>query len=239
LEKKYKLMGENVSNQVYVNRIKQEFPPAPAPMSASSKGVSKKLTIDSIYQVGKDQAIPFDTTGLYLIQEDTSSVNGLGFRVESGKYPKYTKLASLIKPLVYISTGEEIKTLNKSTDTKKALDNYWLRLAGNANDAKRIIKVFYDRVEAANEKFTSYKEGWKTDMGMIYIIFGEPLEVYRNGDQEQWIYEKSEGISQVKFTFAKVKNIYANNHYELIRYPEYEQYWYNKVDLWRKGTPGI
>jgi GWxTD domain-containing protein len=239
LEKKYRLIGESNSNQLFVNQIKQEFPPAPAPMSSSAKTVNKKLTIDSIYEVSKGDAIPFDTSGLYLIQEDTSSANGIGFRVETGRYPKYTKLASLIKPLVYISTGEEIKTLNKSTDTKKALDNYWLRLAGNANDAKRIIRVFYDRVEAANEKFTSYKEGWKTDMGMIYIVFGEPMEVYRRGDQEEWIYQKSEGMSEVKFTFTKVKNVYANNHYELIRNPEYEQHWYNKVDLWRKGTPGI
>jgi hypothetical protein len=125
LEKKYKLIGENTQKQLFVNQIKQEFPPAPAPMSTSARGVSKKLNIDSIYQISKDEPIPFDTIGLFLIQEDTSSANGIGFRVEAGKYPKYTKLASLIKPLVYISTGEEIKTLNKSTATKKALDNYW------------------------------------------------------------------------------------------------------------------
>jgi GWxTD domain-containing protein len=235
--KQYRVYPEGKS--LFTNYIKDEFPPAPAPMSSSSKPVSKKLTIDSIYSIDQGNLLSFDSTGLYLIQDDTTSATGLGFRVETGKYPKYTKISSLIKPLVYISTTEEIKTLNNNSDTKKALDNYWLKLGGNANDAKRLIKIFYDRVEAANEKFTSYKEGWKTDMGMIYIIFGEPGQVYHNGDQEQWIYEKSEGMSEVKFTFTKVKNIYTNNHYELIRYPEYEEYWYNKVDLWRKGTPGI
>lgn len=236
---RYKILQEGTSGQVYINLIKQEFPPAPAPMSTSSRNIQKKLDIDSVYLLATNQEITFDSSGLYLIQQDTAENHGLGIRVEGEKYPKYTKLESLIKPLVYISTTEEIKMLTKSTEPKKAFDRYWLKHGGNANDGKRLIKVYYDRVEEANQKFTGYKEGWKTDMGMIYIIFGQPTYVYRNGEQEQWIYEKTEGMSQVKFTFVKIANLYSNNHFELIRYPEYEEFWYKKVDLWRKGVPGI
>ncbi|HYG39127.1 MAG TPA: GWxTD domain-containing protein [Cytophagales bacterium] len=236
---KYKILQEGPSESIYVNLIKHEFPPAPAPMSTSSRNVPKKLEIDSIYVLSTNQEISFDTAGLYLIQKDTANQEGLGFRVETGKYPKYTKLDQLIKSLVYISTTEEIRALTKSTEPKQAFDRYWLKHGGNANDGKRLIKIYYDRVEAANQKFTGYKEGWKTDMGMIFMIFGQPTYVYRNGEQEQWVYEKTEGMSQLKFTFVKTHNLYSNNHHELIRYPEYEEYWYKKVDLWRKGVPEI
>ena len=33
--------------------------------------------------------------------------------------------------------------------------------------------------------FTSYKQGWKTDKGMIYIIFGAPDEVLKDGEREE------------------------------------------------------
>ena len=37
---------------------------------------------------------------------------------------------------------------------------------------------YYRRVRFANEEFTQYKDGWKTDRGMIYILFGPPNQVF-------------------------------------------------------------
>jgi GWxTD domain-containing protein len=38
----------------------------------------------------------------------------------------------------------------------------------------------YRRVAFTNKRFTRYRPGWKTDMGMIYIIFGPPNTVDRH-----------------------------------------------------------
>jgi|AntDeeMinimDraft_5_1070356.scaffolds.fasta_scaffold47367_1 hypothetical protein len=36
--------------------------------------------------------------------------------------------------------------------------------------------------------FFNFKEGWKTDPGMMYILFGPPWYVDRRLDQMQWSY---------------------------------------------------
>ncbi|CUS97606.1 GWxTD domain-containing protein [Candidatus Kryptonium thompsonii] len=42
------------------------------------------------------------------------------------------------------------------------------------------MEEYYSRVKYANEHFGHYLEGWKTDMGMVYIIFGPPSSVDRH-----------------------------------------------------------
>ena len=38
--------------------------------------------------------------------------------------------------------------------------------------AKSLIAIYYNRIQNANLHFTTFKEGWKTDRGMIYVVFG-------------------------------------------------------------------
>ena len=45
--------------------------------------------------------------------------------------------------------------------------------------AKELIKNYYGRLQHANLFFTSYLEGWKTDRGMIFMIFGERTNAVR------------------------------------------------------------
>ncbi|MCH7783138.1 GWxTD domain-containing protein [candidate division KSB1 bacterium] len=53
---------------------------------------------------------------------------------------------------------------------------------------------YYRRVRFANEEFTQYKDGWKTDRGMIYILFGPPNQVFYSDFSsfekatQQWVY---------------------------------------------------
>jgi hypothetical protein len=39
---------------------------------------------------------------------------------------------------------------------------------------------YYTRVNYANVHFRGMREGWRTDMGMVYIIFGPPSDINRN-----------------------------------------------------------
>ena len=39
---------------------------------------------------------------------------------------------------------------------------------------------FYQRVRYSNQHFSTATQGWKTDMGRIYIIHGKPDEIVRS-----------------------------------------------------------
>lgn len=77
---------------------------------------------------------------------------------------------------------------------------------------------YFSRVEHANQKFSAMKkEGWKTDRGRVYLIYGEPSEVERYPNQldskpyEIWQYHNLEG--GVVFVFADLTGF---SDYQLI-----------------------
>ena len=47
-------------------------------------------------------------------------------------------------------------------------------------EANELMEEYYRRVNYANTSFRGFREGWKTDMGMVYITFGAPNEIERN-----------------------------------------------------------
>jgi GWxTD domain-containing protein len=219
---------------VYVYKIRQNFLPALPPMQMNNLSVNANVTVDSFFSVPSNTNFILQSKGLYFAQADTSSSKGLGFNIMEASFPKFTKIENLIEALVYISTQEEISNLNGASNKKNALDQYWLQLAGNAENAKRIIKLYYQRVEYANRAYTTYKEGWKTDMGMVYIAFGAP-QVTTKGNQQLWTYYMDGGNTKVTFAFVQKANQFSEKHYELIRKSEYGAIWYEAVEKWRLG----
>ena len=200
---------------------------------------NRSMGIDSIFSLDSGNRLRLSDEALYFVQSDTSNLKGLSFRVVPSYYPDYKRAEELILPLIYISTRSEMARLSKANDIKKALDKYWLDLINNPGRARNTIRSFYDQVEMANQVFTTYKEGWKTDQGMVYTLYGPPHEVYFDGTEEQWIYKKSNDISRVKFTFVKIKNIFTEQHFELVRNRSYESFWFGNVELWRKGIKNL
>ena len=226
------------SSPLYFFKYGEAFTAAYPPM-ASGAEPSKSLVIDSIFSLPSHNRFSFSDEALYFVQADTTVFKGLSFRIVPSYYPDYKRAEELILPLIYISTKSEMARLTKARDVKKALDKYWLDLINNPGRARNTIKSFYDQVEKANSNFTTYKEGWKTDQGMVYTLYGAPDEVYFDGFEEQWIYKKSSDISRVKFTFVKIKNIFTEQHFELIRNKSYESFWFGNVELWRKGIKNL
>jgi GWxTD domain-containing protein len=195
------------------------------------------LTIDSSFTINTNETIQFQKEGLYNIFADTTQSEGLGLLVVNERFPKLTKPELLLEPLVYMSTNTEIGEIKKAQEFKKALDKYWLTLMnGNAPLAQQSIKSFYSRVEEANQLFTTYKEGWKTDKGMIFIVLGPPDKVQRSKDREVWTYDQRANAQNVNFTFNRRTNQFVDDHYELVRYAEYQPIWYPIVEAWRNGT---
>ncbi|MDZ7822184.1 MAG: GWxTD domain-containing protein [Candidatus Marinimicrobia bacterium] len=41
-------------------------------------------------------------------------------------------------------------------------------------ERNELMNEYYYRVQTANQRFSGQREGWRSDRGMIYIIYGEP-----------------------------------------------------------------
>ncbi|TAH18373.1 MAG: GWxTD domain-containing protein [Cytophagales bacterium] len=228
------LRFEGADVPAYVYRIKQNFFPALPPMQLNNLSVNQNVGVDSFFSLPANTNFVLKTKGLYFAQSDTSSSKGIGFSVMENMYPKFTKVENLIEALIYISTPEEQNQISGSANKKNALDAYWLKLAGNEENARRIIRLYYQRVEYANRVYTTYKEGWKTDMGMVYIAFGAP-QISTQGNQQLWTYYLNAGNIKVTFAFVQKKNQFSEKHYELIRKTDYAAIWYEAIEKWRMG----
>ncbi len=240
----YVISGEKIlflgtdNKEVTVYRLPQNFQAALVPMQAEGLNSNPELKVDSVFKVKTNTPFTISSKGLYFAQLDTNSNNGTGFRVTETAYPKYKTVYQLVEPLIYISDYSEISPINAvpmndAYAKKRALDSYWLTLAKDETKAKRMIKLYYQRVAEANLFFTTYKEGWKTDKGMIYITFGKPNLITKLQGQEQWIY-RDYGV-EIKFTFIKRNNQFTTAHYELIRDKKYNDIWYEMIEKWRMG----
>lgn len=230
---------ENHPKELFLLRFKNDFTPAQSPMSTSVRaGIDRGLEPDEIIKIQSNTYINLKNEGLYLAVDDTSNTkNGFGFLVVDERFPRLTRPENLVKPLVYMSTSQEMRATNENENAKQALDKFFLSITGgNQMISKKIIKIYYHRIEEANRLFTTYKEGWKTDKGMVYTILGPPNKVQRSRDREVWMYSQSLNFSEIIFTFNKKPNQFTENYYELVRYPEYQAYWYPFVEAWRTGN---
>ncbi|MFW5761360.1 MAG: GWxTD domain-containing protein [Cyclobacteriaceae bacterium] len=212
-----------------------DFNAAEPPMAVISQNVQEKISVDSSFNISRNNDFNLNGSKLLFVQADTNSLSGISVRVEDMFYPKLARVDEVIEPLLYITTRGEKQALLGASVKKKALDKFWLQVARTPQRAKTIIKMYFNRIEAANRYFTNYKQGWKTDQGMVYGIYGAPDIVHREGEQEQWIYNKTEDLPKLSFKFLRVKNMLSDHHYSLIKDEEYELYWHRAIDLLRKG----
>jgi len=174
--------------------------------------------------------------GIYQILESKNTENGMSVLAFENDFPKINTAKDMISPLKYFCTNEEFLQLNKIKNQKIAIDKFWLnRTKGEEGQARRIINTFYKRVEDANTFFTSYKAGWKTDRGMIMIVFGAPNIIYQSKEGESWIYGEKNNAFSLNFTFTKMENKFTNNDYQLNRSLYFKNIWNTAQNAWRDG----
>jgi len=207
------------------------FPPALPPF-AEKEGRSERFFFhDSLFHVQSGSSFLPRKEGLYLFQQDTTASRGFSYRVVKENFPKFTKIDELVPPLILITTPDEFNELSNVKGEKPKFDRVILNITGDKDRAKTFMKNYFRNIELANIYFSSYKEGWKTDRGMIYLIFGLPNNVSKNAGNEIWEYKNI----NTKFTFVKSGSVYDPENYILLRDKKFTDIWLNVVDLWRKG----
>jgi GWxTD domain-containing protein len=224
-------------DSVYVFYYGQELP-LPRPSFSLSREKEFLEKPDSVWVLPFSKAVSYQLNyeGIYHFQLDTSIDAGLNLFNFGESYPKVQETKQLIESVAYLATSAEYDALKKAVNKKLALDNFWIEKAGNIEKARELIRVYYNRVFFANYYFTSFKPGWKTARGMIFVIYGPPQSVKVTPSQEKWIYYKNNFATMVTFTFDHTPTSFSLDNYTLQRSDSYDTYWRNAVDTWRKGN---
>jgi GWxTD domain-containing protein len=220
---------DKVTHVAYYNDV---FPAATPAFAEAAARVAPAIIPDSTWKVGPGENIVFPLKGLYLLQADTTAAEGFTVRAEED-YPRLAKIESLADPLTYVCTSQEVARVRQAKGDKKAFDRVILGITLDQERARKFMKSYYRRVEVANQMFTSYKEGWKTDRGMIYIVFGPPDQVFRTAERELWYYKNSD--FKIDFEFTRSPTLFDPENYVLIRQKKFETTVYEVIDQWRNA----
>lgn len=205
------------------------------PMETRPAPVARELEVINEGDFFENVPKQFGKIGYYFIQSDTTASTGMLLKTTHDAFPRVKDWDEMIEMVTYISTRQELDKLHAAQDKKKALDEYWFSLTKNSEQAKDLIREYFRQVEFANILFSDFKEGWKTDKGMVYIVMGAPMEVNFFLDREVWTYGGSTESSKIRFTFARVKNILSPHYYTLNRSRAYQPIWFKNISLWRSG----
>lgn len=179
--------------------------------------------------------IKMPENGFYHLRFDPANNDGLSLYTYDEAFPGVSNIKEMILCTRYIMTKQEYETCNAAEDQKADIDKFWLALGGSNERAKELLKRYYNRVKEANKLYTSYNKGWKTDRGMIFIVFGKPTHLYKSNYSETWVYGIESNPSSFRFTFHKEQSPFTNNDFVLERSQFYKDQWYLAVDYWRQG----
>jgi GWxTD domain-containing protein len=221
----------------YVSFYQRDFPLALPPYS-SKKPNTFELKPDTTYKVPANKKLSFAKPGFYHFRLDTSQWQGYTVYSFYQEFPYVANFKNLGAPLRYLTTSKEFKKIREAknkTVLKKQVDDFWLARAGSKERAKILIAEYYQRVQEANRLFTSFMEGWKTDRGIIYTIYGPPNVVYYSEAGESWVYGSENSSLSYYFNFERVPNPFTNNDFELRRSPQYRYGWGQAIEAWRNG----
>lgn len=93
-------------------------------------------------------------------------------------------LEKAVNQMMYIATDKElsyIKDTKEDQEKVKRFMEFWKKKDPSpSTEENEVFDEYYARIAYANENFSHYGEGWRSDMGMVYILLGPPSNVDRH-----------------------------------------------------------
>jgi GWxTD domain-containing protein len=137
----------------------------------------------------------------------TDSVSASDYLAVSERSIKYFKslfgfnlpdLSKAIKELRYVASGGDIDNIEAGQtqeEKQRRFEEFWKKLDPTPQtERNEAFEDYYSRIDYADKEFKSYNEGWLTDMGQVYIVYGKPMFIektpsYTVGRKyERWTY---------------------------------------------------
>ena len=161
---------------------------------------------------------------------------------EASKLDNEEDIARFRQDITFIATQDELKlydSLNLEGKRNYQRD-FWQKRDPDPKTPENEFKLeHYRRIKYCDEQFGQYKgviRGWQTDMGRIYILYGEPSEIEHNQSSieernwQQWWYHGLEG--GVYFVFVDFEDTGAYSLVHSSKQDEVKDYnWEDKVKM--------
>ncbi len=232
------IFNSEIKDQIYVRFYNRAFPMPPPPfVFYEPNPFEYEADSTTTIPVNGNNEVKIRTgfSGFYHFHAEEENRKGKTIFVSEPEFPEIKTTEHLLEPLRYLVAGREYDQIAEAPDIKLELENTWIKWAGSKDRARKSIKAYYKRVESANQLFSSHVEGWKSDRGLVYIVYGKPNKVYRTDKVETWIYGEENNPLSITFHFVKVINPFTDNDYRLNREEFYKPSWYRSVNAWRDG----
>lgn len=198
------------------------------PPMAEMKPMAPQVDLDTAFVFGRNPE--FEVDKFYTVLKDSMTSVGVTMLRVPAYFPKYRQLGELITSMLYLTSEQERKSILKTNNPKQSFDSFWMNTYTTKTRAKGAIRRYYNLIEQSNVLFTDFKPGWKTDRGMMFIVYGAPDEVYRTANTEEWYYD-----SGFAFEFTIISTFFAPKTYTLRRNKDFEEQWYTQIAIFRRG----
>lgn len=223
--------------QITVDCFFKEFGPALPPFSTKAPS-EVKYKPDSVFTIllsSSQFMLTMPEKGFYHVKANPNSFEGITLYTYEKTFPGVSNSDEMINCTRYLMSKSEFETCKTAADKKSCIDDFWLTIGGSNERAKELLKRYYGRVKEANKNYSSYTQGWKTDRGMIYIVFGPPTNMYKSKKDEIWIYGNEVNPNSLRLVFNKTQSPFTDNDFVMERSLFYKDSWYTAVEYWRQG----
>ena len=122
-----------------------------------------------------------------------------------------------VKYLMLDSERDLWKELETDAERADFVAWFWDRRDDDLRDVKHPFKIaFYQRVAEANDRFSGFPRGWKSDQGRVWVTLGRPDSIRprftRGGDGQVWVYFTNgrdrafaNAFGEVHVAFARIR----------------------------------
>ncbi len=221
---------------VLVDYYRAEFSPAIPPFVENiSNDIGDKKPFEQ-YEIALSQGysslIQPPHKGVYAIKDKNQSNYIKAFPQFYSDYPLKLTDAQKVFTLRYLNNKKEFKLMLQD-EAKHTVEEFWFFEDRTKERSAEMMGSYYARVIRANQLFTTYKEGWKTDRGMIFMVYGPPDFVYNEADREIWDYGDEADYNNLRFEFIIQTSSFNTQEFILLRSDSFRESWYSAVENWR------
>ena len=107
-----------------------------------------------------------------------------------------------INKLRYVANTTELSKLKELSTTEEKITaflDFWKNLDPSTNtDKNEALDEYYKRIDYANKNFKAYSDGWLTDKGQVFVIYGQPSSISSSNSTyesrityEKWVYSNN------------------------------------------------
>ncbi len=209
----------------------------PRPPITATSDYTMNYVADTSYVFPMIDTVDYDLrlVGMYHVKVDKEQDEGLTLFNFGGTFPEVKTPKELMEPLFYLATLAEYKDLRTKANRKLGVDDFWLKVGKSVEKSRELIRIYYNRVIYSNLYFSSNKEGWKTDQGMIFILFGPPNRIQMRGSGESWYYYAKRKSKTVEYRFQREQDAFSDQNMIWQRTTDSQMYLNEAIRSWKSG----